>query len=93
LWSILESTASAPLSTGPTSASPSSGSAGNPSGRGTRLEGNNMDQKLVGLIKRMQDSRLRELRDERSRAAQVGSSTNNGGGTSSAAGATTGKRG
>ncbi|GAA6023343.1 hypothetical protein JCM11491_000573 [Sporobolomyces phaffii] len=91
LWSILESTASSATpsssSSSAAAASASAAAAANPSGRGTKLEGTTMDQKLVGLIKRMQDSRMRELRDERSRAAQVASSS------SSAAAATAGARG
>lgn len=89
LWSLLEgpsSTAQAPLSPQSQIPNPS-----NPSGRGTRLEGNNMDQKMVGLIKRMQDSRLRELRDERTRASQIGSSGTHGVGTQG--GGVGGKRG
>ncbi|GAA5846910.1 hypothetical protein JCM3766R1_000840 [Sporobolomyces carnicolor] len=92
LWSILESSSSPPnnaagsASPAPSSPNPTSNAA-NPSGRGTRLEGNNVDQKLVGLIKRMQESRMRELREERSRAAQVGASA------SATAGSNHGKRG
>jgi hypothetical protein len=37
-----------------------------------------MDQKMIGLVKRMQESRLRELREERTRAAG-GNGTNGSG--------------
>ncbi|GAA5915493.1 cyclin-dependent protein serine/threonine kinase regulator SSN8 [Sporobolomyces salmoneus] len=77
LWSMLESTSNSSQSTttSPASPNPNGTTIGNPSGRGLKLEGNNVDQKLVGLIKRMQESRMRELREERSRAAQVGGSS------------------
>ncbi|GAA5956723.1 hypothetical protein JCM3765_005719 [Sporobolomyces pararoseus] len=89
LWSILES----PSDKNGTSQTPppSSPTTGNASGRGTKLEGNSVDQKLVGLIKRMQDSRMRELREERSRAAQINAGGN--GGASSSGGGAAGKRG
>lgn len=91
LWSILESP-SEKNGNSQTTPPPSSPTTGNASGRGTKLEGNSVDQKLVGLIKRMQDSRMRELREERSKAAQV-SSGGNGGTSSSVGGGVAGKRG
>ncbi|GAA5982966.1 hypothetical protein JCM5350_003522 [Sporobolomyces pararoseus] len=91
LWSILESP-SEKNGSSQTTPPPSSPTTGNASGRGTKLEGNSVDQKLVGLIKRMQDSRMRELREERSKAAQV-SSGGNGGTSSSVGGGVAGKRG
>ncbi|GAA5886273.1 hypothetical protein JCM16303_003747 [Sporobolomyces ruberrimus] len=88
LWSILESNGAAnstpSLNQTPSSPSSSSGGTGttsvnqNPSGRGGKLEGNGMDQKMIGLVKRMQESRLRELREERTRAAG-GNGTNGSG--------------
>jgi len=81
LWSLLEGPSSTSTNQAPQSPSSQIPNPSNPSGRGTKLEGNNMDQKMVGLIKRMQDSRLRELRDERVRASQIGLSGGNGVGT------------
>ncbi|GAA5944502.1 uncharacterized protein JCM15063_006383 [Sporobolomyces koalae] len=77
LWSILESPNNLVGSSTPTSATPgttnptAAGGTTSGGGRGSKLEGNSVDQKIVGLLKRIQDSRMKELREEKSRHAQV----------------------
>ncbi|GAA6064050.1 hypothetical protein JCM10212_005858 [Sporobolomyces blumeae] len=86
-------TSSAPS---PSSSSSNPGSTTNPTGRGTPLVGSTMDQRMGNLIRRMQESRLRELKDERARAGMVGGGGGGGGGgvgSLGSSGAGVGKRG
>lgn len=77
LWAQLEAGASASsssLSSSPAAAALGVGSrAGTPSG-GTNGRAQGPDERVVGILRRMQEQRMRDLRDERTKMAQAAGS-------------------